>query len=858
MSVLRVTGTGGNDGCARPPDIAGRDVTVVMGQRAETPPQSPALLSGIVPPLADSYCQRPETGPDLRSGLRLGEIVVLTQGEKTVAAPAGQGGTGTTQLAAEFAHAVWSSQTVDLLAWVTATGRDAIISGFAHAADSVGVAVPEDDAATAAARFVTWLAHTERPWVLILDHLTAAHDLEDLWPSGPAGRVVVTTQLTESALRQTAAGHRLGVRIIPVSGFSRREAVSYLAGWLTADQQAEAIDLAEDLDDLPLGLAQAAAVMSITGLGCREYRTLLAERRRHVPVVPGVSAAVLATTSLAAECADRERPQDMAWPALALAAMLDPHGIPEAVLTSPAACGYITGQPGAGDGADQQMARAAISALAAVDLVSVDPESLVRTVRMHPGVHAAVRALVSPKASGQVVLAAADALMQAWPEGGRRRTQLDQALRDCAIALGAAAETLAQSTATTTDPQQEPAGPVNPLWQPEAHPLLFRHGLSLEDSGLTSSAISYWQRLVATSTRLLGSGHASTAAARDRLAATYELAGRSTEAITMFQNALADRERTQGSEAETIAARSRLAHAYVSAGQAAAAITLYDQAAEDSSRQLGAGHLTTLTMRASLADAYQASGRGREATATYASLVADAERMLGAGHTVTLAARAGLADAYLASGKDKKGIEQYKRMLTDQEAVRGHDHPDTIRASADLASALRRSGRWQEAITQYEQVLADRERTVGPDHPDTIAARANLAFGYRSAGRLREAIPGYEQTLAARQRVSGTDHADTRTARSNLAGAYLQAGRPADAITHYERALADCEHILGPGELETLTARSGLAAAQYADGRLVEAIAQLKRTLADSERYLGHDHPFTRTVRGNLAAVGET
>ena len=824
---------------------------MVMTQRTET---SPTLLSGVVPPVVDSYRQRLETGPDLRSHLRPGEIVVLTQGEKTVAAPAGQGGTGTTQLAAEYARAAWTSRTADLIAWVTATGREAIISGYAHAADTVGAALPEDDAETAAARFVRWLAHTKRPWVLVLDNLTAAPDLEDLWPAGPAGRVIVTTALTEPALRETAAGHRQGVRIVPVSGFSRRESVFYLVSWLTADQQLGAIDLAEDLDDLPLGLAQATAVMSVTGLGCREYRTLLGERRKRMPAVPGVSAALLATTSLAADCADRQQPEGMAWPALALAALLDPHGIPEAVLTSPAACGYITGQPGAEKDA-QNLARTALTALAAAGLISIDPESLVRTVRMHPSVRTAVRAFMSPADLRQAVTAAADALMQAWPEAGHRRTPLDQALRDCAAALGAAAESVPPATA---DPQREHAGPVNPLWQPEAHPLLFRRGLSLEDSGLASSAISYWQRLAATSIRLFGSGHASTAAARDRIAAAYESAGRPGEAITLFGHALADRERNQGADAPgTIAARGRLAHAYLSAGQPAPAIPLYEQAAGDSSRQSGPGHPATLTVRAQLADAYAAAGRGREAIAAYASLATDAERTLGTEHAITLAARASLADAYLASGKAKNAIQQYTRMLTDQEAIRGHDHPDTITARANLASALRRSGRAKDAITQYKQVLADRERTVGPDHPDTIAARANLAFGYRSAGQLRDAIPAYAQTLADRQRVSGTDHAHTRTARSNLAGAYLQAGQHADAITRYEQVLADCHHILGPAELETLTVRSALAAAQYADGRLVEAITLLRHTLTDCQLHLGHDHPLTRTVRDNLTAAGE-
>jgi tetratricopeptide (TPR) repeat protein len=824
-------------------------------QRAMTPQQPPMLLSGAIPPLADSYRQRPEIDSGLRADLHPGEVVVLTQGEKAIAAPAGQGGTGTTQLAAGFAHAVRDSRAVELLAWVIAASRDTIISGFAQAAGTIGVGEPDDDAETAAARFVTWLAHTERPWVLILDNLTAAADLKGLWPSGGAGQVVITTQLPELSLNRTAASqNRRGLRVIPIGGFSIREALLYLGSRLTADQQPEAIDLSDDLDGLPLGLAQAAATMIVTGMDCREYRVRLAERRKRVPVVPRVSAAVLATISLAAECANEQPPVGLARPALTLAAILDGHGIPEAVLTSPAACGYITGRPGTD--ADQNMARAAITGLAAASLLSVDPESPARTVRVHQSVRAAVRAFLSPADLEKAILAAADALIQTWPENGGQNAPLEQALRDCGTALCAIADEITMAPGGP-DPGQEHPWLVNPLWKAAPHPLLFRLGLSLDESRLTGSAMANWQRLAMTSTRLFGAAHASTLAARDRLAGACEAAGRFAEAITMFQHVLADRERTRGSDdPDTLAARRHLAHAYISAGEAAAAVTLYQQVVADSSRLLGPGDPAVLAARVGLADAYQRAGRGLEAVATHASRVTDTEKMLGGNHPATLAARADLAEAYLANGKARDGIEQCRRVLKGQEAARGRDHPDTIAARAILASALRRGGKPKDAIAQYKQVLADRERTAGADHLDTVTARANLAFGYRSAGQLREAIPVYEQTLADRQ-VSGIDHPDTRIARSNLAGAYLQIGRLSDAIAQYERALADCELMLGPGELETLSVRSGLASAQYANGRLVEAIALLKRTLADCERYLGHDHPMTKTVRDNLAAVSE-
>src|SRR5512142_667703 len=566
------------------------------------------LLSGTVPPLADAYFPRELS---LASTLRQGETAVLVHGEETELTLAAQGGTGKTQLAVEFAHAMWNSRAVEVLVWVNAASRDSVVIGFAQAANMVDAGQPDEDAEQAAARFVSWLERTRRPWALVLDDLAELSALEGLWPTGPTGRVLVTTRLPTSAFDVPSFA---GFRVLGVSGLNRREALDYLTSRLSdyPDQRIEALDLGEDLEGLPLGLAQATAVMRLRRQGCREYRALLAERRRHMPAVPGVSAAVLATWSLAAECAHELPPAGLAWPTLVLAAMLDNHGVPGAVLTSPAACGYIAGRPSTANAADQNMVRAAINNLAQAGLVTIDPVSPVRTVQMHASVQAAVRAYLPAADLEQVVLAAADALLETWPDPVEQ-SDLEQALRDCAATLRASDGGL--------------------LWKPEAHPLLFRAGLSLEHSRLSEAAITYWKSMVATSTRLLGADHANAVVARDRLAAAYEAAGKSSDAIAVFQTALAEREQHQGTEhPETIAARAHLAHAYQSAGRPADAIGLYERTVADSARLLGAAHPVTLDARASLAKTYQASGEPREAIAAYEALLADAEHHLGVGH----------------------------------------------------------------------------------------------------------------------------------------------------------------------------------------------------------------------------------
>src|SRR5271167_1273027 len=132
MQDLAAAGAGH---ACRPPGTAGETVSVVA-QRAETSAPPPGtLVSGVIPPLADPYFERLETGPGLPSGLLPGQSVVLTGGPQTEAA---QGGTGKTQLAAAYAWALCGARAVDVLVWITASTREAVLAGYAQAASAVG------------------------------------------------------------------------------------------------------------------------------------------------------------------------------------------------------------------------------------------------------------------------------------------------------------------------------------------------------------------------------------------------------------------------------------------------------------------------------------------------------------------------------------------------------------------------------------------------------------------------------------------------------------------------------------------------------------------------------------------------
>ena len=146
---------------------------------------TPALRSGAVPPLADCFSTRPETRPGPLGALAPGRVVALTGPAVRQQRHDWPGGTGKTQLAAYLAESVSQAGQVDLLVWVTATSRASVLAGYAEAFAGKMGTTPADNAETAAARLVGWLAQTSLPWLVVLDDVAAPEDLEGLWPARP-------------------------------------------------------------------------------------------------------------------------------------------------------------------------------------------------------------------------------------------------------------------------------------------------------------------------------------------------------------------------------------------------------------------------------------------------------------------------------------------------------------------------------------------------------------------------------------------------------------------------------------------------------------------------------------------------
>ena len=363
------------------------------------------VRSGLAPPLAEGFIARTETVPGLEEALVPGSAVALVTDHKT---PEGTrdwpASCGKTQLATYVSGSLWRSRTVGLLAWVTATSRASVLAGYGQAAAQLGLD-HAGDAEAVAARFAAWLEGTSRPWLVVLDDLRDAADLDGLWPAGPAGRVLVTA----ADVAAIPGEHR--VRVLVVPAFSTREALNYLSGRLTTDpdQRSGAIGLAGELGGEPAALAQAAAVIVSSGIRCREYRDYFARRRAQLAVAgAGPLPAAAVTWALSAEHAGQLAPEGGTWPQLALAALLDSQAVPGTVFTASATCQYLKSEGVCA--ADPEAAWSAVLALERAGLLAIDAAGTPPAVWVSPALQAAVRAAAPPDLLNRAARAAADAL----------------------------------------------------------------------------------------------------------------------------------------------------------------------------------------------------------------------------------------------------------------------------------------------------------------------------------------------------------------------------------------------------------------------------------------------------------------
>ncbi|MEV0701076.1 tetratricopeptide repeat protein [Saccharopolyspora sp. NPDC050389] len=764
----------------------------------------------MVPQLANSFQQR-TLSEELaqaveRDGASVGSQPAPgdTSGHSRHHILTGLGGGGKTQLAAQLAqrflrqwHQPKDNHQLDLLVWITADSKEAVVNGYARAAIDVGAdeqsKLKDLTAEQACQKFQAWLATTSKRWLIILDDLQNPRDLNGLWPPDTGHTVVTTRRRGESAFD--------GRHVIEVGLFGAQEALNYLRAKLGArGRTAEAAELAKDLGFLPLALAQAAPYIAMRNITCAEYRRRLAdETRRLADVVPDHDGlpdehrtTVAATWSLSIDAANQLSPAGLARPLLELASILDPNGIPPGVFTAPPVLQHLSAITSA-DTVSAEHVWDALWNLHRLSLATRDTRSGRHGLRVHALVQRATREDLSGHHTlAELTQFAADALVHIW-SGHGAGAAFEQILRDNAANLA------------------DHGG--QHLWSADgAHLVLFRVGRSLGITGNVSGAVTYFQHLHDQAERVLDADHTDTLIIRHCLAGWRGRAGDVAAAVAECEVVLASTLTRFGpKDPLTLAVLHNLAFFRGEAGDAAGAIVALEE--------LLAGQL----------------------------------QVLGPTDPATLKTRRSLATWRAQTGDVAGAVTELEELLADQVQLFGPYHPATLTVRHELASCRGRAGDVAGAVAELEELLASQLQAFGPHHPTTLTTRHSLAFSRGEAGDVAGAVGELEEVLASQRRGLSPKDPDTMATWHSLAYFRGLAGDAAGAVAELEKLLTERNVLLGPKNPVTLTTQHSLAFFRGQAGDAAGAVRELEATLASQLQVLGPEHPDTRTTRHDLA-----
>ncbi len=339
-----------------------------------------------------------------------------------------------------------------------------------------------------------------------------------------------------------------------------------------------------------------------------------------------------------------------------------------------------------------------------------------------------------------------------------------------------------------------------------------------------------------------------------KLGTTLISLGYSEDAITLFQKVLETRSRLLGADhLDTLESKYRLGLGFMFAGKPDKALPLLEETLNQLKIKLGDDHPKTISALGSLASAYRALGKLDQAIPLLEETLSRRKRILGTEDPDTISSMSDLANGYLSVGKIDLALPLYQESLNLMKVRLGADDPRTLVIMNQLSICYQYAGKLDLALPLIEESLKLKKIRLGTDHPSTLVSMNNLATVYIRAGKSDQALPLLKESHELQKIKHGIYHPDTIASMSNLASAYHDVGKLDLALPLYEESLKLMRIKLGDDHPQTLTCMNNLSAGYFALGKLDLAIPLCKETLRLSRKKNGDDHPETLNSMSNLA-----
>jgi len=244
------------------------------------------------------------------------------------------------------------------------------------------------------------------------------------------------------------------------------------------------------------------------------------------------------------------------------------------------------------------------------------------------------------------------------------------------------------------------------------------------------------------------------------LGSLYWNQGKLGEAEQMYNRALQGTEKALGpNHTSTLGTVNNLGILYRGQGKLDKAEQMYNRALQGSEKALGPNHTLTLEIVNNLGVLYGKQGKLDKAEQMYSRALQGIEKALGPNHTSTLDTVNNLGSLYADQGKLDKAEQMYSRALQGIEKALGPNHTSTLNTVNNLGLLYQDQGKLGEAEQMYNRALRGYEEALGNESLQTyqpaLNTMENVADLYADQGQYASAQAMYSRALSGVQNVLG-------------------------------------------------------------------------------------------------------
>ncbi len=271
------------------------------------------------------------------------------------------------------------------------------------------------------------------------------------------------------------------------------------------------------------------------------------------------------------------------------------------------------------------------------------------------------------------------------------------------------------------------------------------------------------------------------------------------------------------------------------------------------------GYQNDSTMKAMLAlsGVYWGLGRLEEAVTLQKIVVEARTKSYGPNHSETLSAMDQLGRSFWLNGQYMEALELQSLTTDRMKSTLGPTHPDTLTALDNLGVTYGSWKRYQESRDVHRRVLTARIKSLGESDENTITTMNNLAMALKDLGDLDESKELMSKVYEVRKMQLGKEHPWTLWALCNLAKVEVELGNLQGAKDMLIPGIAAAKRSLSEDHLGVLMGEGELARVLARQGHLEEAESLTIDLIQRLENSRGIHHPDTVYTLSRLAIIYE-